>query len=206
MDSERFLVQSKNMNLIERIETSFQNSIDTKQNTLIAVQNQIALAAQLMTHCLLSGNKILCCGNGGSASLVQHFSSLMLNRFEMERPGLPAINLTTDNSTLISIAQDYSYDLIFAKQIQALGQNEDILLAISSNGKTQNIQQAMLAAHNRGMHIIALTDSNSSENEILRPDDIEIRIPSDSLPRVQETQLLIIHCLCDLIDQQLMGL
>ena len=194
------------MNLIERIENSFQNNINTTQNTLIAMQNQIALAAQLMTHCLLSGKKILSCGNGGSAGQAQQFSSLMLNRYQMERPSLPAITLTSDTSTLTSIANDYNYDQIFAKQIQALGQNDDILLAITTSGNSGNIVNAIDAAHNRGLQIVALTGNNGGEaGARLKSDDIEIRIPSDATPRIKETQLLIIHCLCDLIDQQLMG-
>ncbi|MDH5764630.1 MAG: SIS domain-containing protein [Gammaproteobacteria bacterium] len=194
------------MNLIDRIEANFQNSIDTKANTLIVMQNQIALAAQLMTHCLLSGNKILSCGNGGSVSLAQHFSSLMLNRYEIERPGLPAITLTSDTSTLTSIADNYSYDLIFAKQIQALGQNEDILLTLSTTTHSNNIQQAINVAHDRGLHVISLTGNITTESQPeLKTEDIEIRIPSDSMHRIQETQLLVINCLCDLIDQQLMG-
>ncbi|MDH5472572.1 MAG: SIS domain-containing protein [Gammaproteobacteria bacterium] len=194
------------MNLIERIEINFQNSINTKQNTLAVMQNSIALAAQLMTHCLLSGKKILSCGNGGAASHAQHFSSLMLNKYQIERPSLPAITLTSDISTLTSIANDYAYNLIFSKQIQALGQNEDILFVITDNGNSTNIISAVNAAHDRGLHIVALTGNNGGEVAMqLNPDDIEIRIPSDSTPRIQETQLLVIHCICDLIDHQLIG-
>ena len=194
------------MNLIERIENNMLNSISTVQNTLLVMQNPIAIAAQLMTHCLLSGKKVLSCGNGGSASQAQHFSSIMLNRYEMERPGLPAITLTSDTSTLTSIANDYNYDIIFSKQIQALGQSEDILFAITTSGNSANIIKAIDAAHERGLHIIMLTGRNGGEATTrLRPDDVEIRIPSDSTPRIQEAQLLVIHCLCDLIDHQLTG-
>ena len=194
------------MNLIERIETNMLNSISTVENTLLVMQNPIAIAAQLMTHCLLSGKKVISCGNGGSASQAQHFSSIMLNRYEMERPGLPAITLTSDTSTLTSIANDYNYDIIFSKQIQALGQSEDILFAITTSGNSANIIKAIDAAHERGLHIITLTGRNGGEAATrLRPDDVEIRIPSDSTPRIQEAQLLVIHCLCDLIDHQLTG-
>ena len=194
------------MNLIERIETNMLNSISTVQNTLLVMQNPIAIAAQLMTHCLLSGKKVISCGNGGSASQAQHFSSIMLNRYEMERPGLPAITLTSDTSTLTSIANDYNYDIIFSKQIQALGQSEDILFAITTSGNSANVIKAIDAAHERGLHIITLTGRNGGEAATrLRPDDVEIRIPSDSTPRIQEAQLLVIHCLCDLIDHQLTG-
>ena len=194
------------MNLIERIENNMLNSISTVQNTLLATQNPIALAEQLMTHCLLSGKKVLSCGNGGAASQAQHFSSLMLNRYEKERPSLPAIALTSDTSTLTAIANDYNYDTIFSKQIQALGQSEDILFTITSSGNSANVINAIDAAHERGLHIIALTGRNGGETATrLRHDDVEIRIPSDSTPRIQESQLLVIHCLCDLIDHQLTG-
>ena len=194
------------MNLIERIETNVQNSVSTLENTLLVMQNPVALAAQLMTHCLLSGKKVLSCGNGGSASQAQHFSSIMLNRYEMDRPSLPAITLTSDTSTLTAIANDFNYDLIFSKQIQALGQSEDILFAISTSGNSANLINAIDAAHDRGLHIIALTGRNGGETAArLKSDDIEIRIPSDSTPRIQEAQLLVIHCLCDLIDHQLTG-
>ena len=124
----------------------------------------------------------------------------------MERPGLPAITLTSDTSTLTSIANDYNYDIIFSKQIQALGQSEDILFAITTSGNSANVIKAIDAAHERGLHIITLTGRNGGEVATrLRPDDVEIRIPSDSTPRIQEAQLLVIHCLCDLIDRQLTG-
>lgn len=194
------------MNLLDRIEKNFTDSIAVKQAALSELQNPIALAAQMITHCLLAGGKILSCGNGGSAGDAQHFSSEMLNRFEMERPALPAIALTTDSSTLTSIANDYSYDLIFSKQIQALGQTDDILLAISTSGNSGNIVSAINAAHERGMHVVALTGKSGGEMAAcLTPDDIEIRVPSDSTARIQEVHLLVIHCLCDLIDHQLIG-
>ncbi len=206
MDPERILGPHSDMNLLDRIEQNFNDSIATKQQALNALQNPIALAAQMMTHCLLSGGKILSCGNGGSAGDAQHFSSEMLNRFEMERPGLPAIALTTDTSTITSIANDYSYDQIFSKQVMALGQNEDILLAISTSGNSGNVVNAIDAAHDRGMHVIALTGKSGGEiANRLHNNDIEIRVPSESTARIQEVHLLSIHCLCDLIDHQLMG-
>ncbi|TNF34466.1 MAG: phosphoheptose isomerase [Gammaproteobacteria bacterium] len=194
------------MNLLDRINKSFNDSIATKQAALPVLQNNIVLAAQMMTHCLLAGGKILSCGNGGSAGDAQHFSSEMLNRFEIERPGLPAIALTTDTSTITSIANDYSYDLIFAKQIRALGQADDILLAISTSGNSGNVVNAIDAAHERGLHVVALTGKSGGEMASrLNQNDIEIRVPSDSTARIQEVHLLTIHCLCDLIDHQLIG-
>ncbi len=194
------------MNLLERIEKNFNESIATKQAAATTLQNPIALAAQIITQSLLAGGKTLSCGNGGSAGDAQHFSSEMLNRFEMERPGLPAIALTTDTSTLTSIANDYSYDIIFSKQVQALGQSGDTLLAISTSGNSANIIKAIEAAHERGMSVVALTGKNGGETaSCLSSSDIEIRVPSESTARIQEVHLLVIHCLCDLIDHQLLG-
>ena len=194
------------MNLLERIEKNFNDSVATKQASATILQNPIALSAQLITQCLLAGGKILSCGNGGSAGDAQHFSSEMLNRFEMERPGLPAIALTTDTSTLTSIANDYGYDIVFSKQVQALGQSGDTLLAISTSGNSNNVVNAINAAHERGMNVIALTGKSGGEiANYLSSNDIEIRVPSDSTARIQEVHLLVIHCLCDLIDHQLIG-
>jgi len=194
------------MNLIEIIEKNFNDNIITKQRTLEKSSQSIALAAQLMTHSLLSGGKILSCGNGGSAGEAQLFSSKMLNRFEMERPGLPAIALSTDTSILTSIANDYSYDQIFSRQIAALGQAEDILLLLTTSGNSGNLVSAIETAHERKMKIIALTGQSGGEvSARLLSDDIEIRVDSDAPIRIQETHLLIIHCLGDLVDSQLMG-
>ena len=192
------------MDLINRINQSFQDSISTKQIAAEMLADPIAQAAQTMIQCLLNGGKILSCGNGGSAGDAQHFSSEMLNRFEMERPGLPAIALTTDSSTITSIANDYSYDLIFSKQVTALGQHGDILLAISTSGNSTNVNKAVQAAHERDMLIVALSGKQGGElASLLSPDDVEIRVPSESTARIQEVHLLSIHCLCDLIDHQL---
>jgi len=194
------------MNLLERIEKNFNESISTKQNALSALKNPIALAAQHITQCLLAGGKIMSCGNGGSAGDAQHFSSEMLNRFEMERPGLPAIALTTDTSTITSIANDYSYQLIFSKQVLALGQSGDILLAISTSGNSGNVLNAIDAAHEKNLSVIALSGKDGGDiAPRLKGNDIEIRVPSESTARIQEVHLLCIHCLCDLIDHQLIG-
>ena len=194
------------MDLISRINHNFQESISTKQTAAKTLAEPIARAAQSMTQCLLNGGKILSCGNGGSAGDAQHFSSEMLNRFEMERPGLPAMALTTDSSTLTSIANDYSYDQIFSKQVTALGQSGDILLAISTSGNSGNVNRAVEAAHERGMLVIALTGKQGGElTDLLALEDVEIRVPAESTARIQEVHLLVIHCLCDLIDHQLIG-
>jgi D-sedoheptulose 7-phosphate isomerase len=194
------------MNDLDRIKQHFALSIETKQKALESLPDSIAAAASVMIRALRAGNKILSCGNGGSAGDAQHFSSELLNRFEMERPGLPAMALTTDSSTLTSIANDYAYREIFSKQVLALGRKGDVLLAISTSGNSDNVAAAILAAHERQMPTIALTGKDGGEIAgILNEGDVEIRVPSDSTARVQESHLVVIHCLCDLIDQHLFG-
>lgn len=194
------------MNPIKQIEKSFADSIQTKQNALSVIAGPISDAALLMTSSLLAGNKILTCGNGGSAADAQHFSSELLNRYERERQPLPAIALTADSSTLTSIANDYDYSLIFAKQVRALGQADDILFVITTSGGSANIVQAMHAAHERNARIVALTGRDGGEvGALMQKNDIEIRVPGPSTARIQEVHLLVIHCLCELIDQQLLG-
>lgn len=194
------------MDLISRIKQNFQDSISTKQISADLLAEPLSAAAQMITRCLLNGGKVLSCGNGGSAGDAQHFSSEMLNRFEMERPGLPAVALTTDSSTLTSIANDYSYDQVFSKQVSALGQHGDILLAISTSGNSANVNRAIEAAHDRDMQIIALSGKQGGGmSALLTAEDIEIRVPSESTARIQEVHLLAIHCICDLVDHQLLG-
>ncbi len=188
-----------------RIRQHFQDSIQVKTQALETLTMPIAKAAECMTQALLAEHKILSCGNGGSAGDAQHFSSEMLNRFEMERPGLPAISLTTDTSTITSIANDYSFNEIFSKQVRALGQTGDVLLAISTSGRSENVIHAIKAAHDRKMTVIVLSGRDGgSIAHLLSEQDIEIRVPATSTARIQEVHILIIHCLCDLIDQQLL--
>ena len=194
------------MDLITRINKNFQDSISTKQLAAETLAEPISRGAQIITQCFLNGGKILSCGNGGSAGDAQHFSSEMLNRYEMERPGLPAIALTTDSSTLTSIANDYNYKQIFSKQVTALGQPDDVLLAISTSGNSENVNLAIDAAHDREMKVIALNGKSGGEMaDHLFLNDIEIRVPSESTARIQEVHLLVIHCICDLVDHQLLG-
>lgn len=191
---------------IDRVIQHFNNSINTKTQARDEIAPSIVAAGQLMVGCLLNNGKILSCGNGGSAGDAQHFSSEMLNRFERERPSLPAIALTTDTSTLTSIANDYTYNEIFSKQVRALGQPGDVLLAISTSGNSPNVIQAIQAAHDRQMHVVALTGRNGGDMvALLTTMDVEIRVSSTSTARIQEVHLLAIHCLCDFIDQQLFG-
>lgn len=194
------------MSLEDRVLELFDASIDAKLQARESLPAAIALAGEAMVQCLLSDGKILSCGNGGSAGDAQHFSSEMLNRFERERPALPAIALTTDSSTITSIANDYSYNEVFSKQIRALGQAGDILLAVTTSGNSANILQAVQAAHDRNMKIVAMTGRDGGDvARLLHPEDIEIRVPATSTARIQEVHLLVIHSLCDLIDGQLFG-
>ena len=191
---------------ISRIESIFAHSIAVKQQTFETIAPQIVRAGELMVQSLLNEGKLMACGNGGSAADAQHFSSELINRFEEERPALPAIALTTDSSAITSIANDYQYKDIFARQIHALGREPDILLAISTSGQSVSIVQAIDAAHERDMAVIALTGNDGGQvAKHLSGDDIELRVPAQQTARIQETHITIIHALCDLIDHQLFG-
>jgi len=194
------------MDPVQRVIENFEESIQVKTEAVNKLAPLISEAAGLIAASLLEEHKILSCGNGGSAADAQHFSSEMLNRFEMERPGLPAIALTTDSSTLTSIANDYQFADIFSKQIRALGQPGDILLTFSTSGESHNIVHAIDAAHDRNMKVIALTGREGGQvADLMQDQDIEIRIPSWSTARIQEVHLMVIHCICDLVDRQLLG-
>lgn len=192
------------MEIEDRVRQLFQDSIETKRAAMEHLSSVIAHASEKMVTSLKNGKKILACGNGGSAADAQHFAAELLNRFECERASLPAIALTTDSSTLTSIANDYHYDEVFSKQIRALGQPEDILLAISTSGKSASIIRAVHAAQHKGMTTLALTGKDGGTlSTILAAGDIELRVPALSTARIQEVHLLIIHCLCDHIDRAL---
>jgi D-sedoheptulose 7-phosphate isomerase len=194
------------MTLQERIHQHFSESLQTIQEARANLSELIEIAAVKIAQSLVNDGKILACGNGGSAAHAQHFSSKMLNRYERERPSLPAIALTCDTSTLTSITNDYLYDEVFSKQISALGHGSDTLLVFTTSGNSANILSAVTAAHDRGMTVVALTGRDGGAvAPLLNDGDIEIRIPSPSTATVQETHLMILHCLCDLIDHQLFG-
>lgn len=194
------------MNLQQRIQQHFTASIQTKQKALELLATPLETAARLILATLQQDGKVLSCGNGGSAGDAQHFSSEMLNRFEQERRGLPAIALTTDTSTLTSIANDYSYERVFARQVEALGRKGDVLLAISTSGNSANVNRAIEAAHQCGMAVIALSGkAGGSMQALLQTGDIELRVPADSTARIQETHLLLIHCICDMVDYLLLS-
>ena len=195
------------MDLISRISENFSESAHLKLQSMDALAGPIAEAAERMVQCLKQDGKILACGNGGSAADCQHFSAELLNRFEMERPSLAAIALTTDTSTLTSIANDYDYDQIFSKQVRGLGHAGDVLLAISTSGNSRNVIAAMEAAHECEMAVVALTGRNGGRMaRACSPRTTSTSAcPRDSTARIQEVHLLTLHCLCDAIDCLLLG-
>ncbi len=194
------------MDLQDRILGHFVASIETKQQAASELVGPIQLAGDCMVNSLLQEGKILSCGNGGSAGDAQHFSAELLNRFEKERPGLPAVAITTDSSTLTAIANDYDYSEIFSKQVSALGHAGDVLLAISTSGNSGNVIAAINAAHDRDMTVVALTGRDGGDiARMLKESDIEVRVPADRTARIQEVHLVVIHCLCDFIDTKLFG-
>ena len=194
------------MDMNARVTRLFNDSIAVKQAALQTLITPIVDAAQLMAKTLKSGRKIMSCGNGGSAADSQHFSAELLNRFERERAPLAGIALTTDTSTLTSISNDYDYNEVFSKQVRALGQSGDILLAISTSGNSANVMRAMDAGHEKAVHIVALTGRDGGKMaRLLKAPDVEIRVPATITARIQEVHLLVLHCLCDLIDEQLFG-
>jgi D-sedoheptulose 7-phosphate isomerase len=204
--AEGLLYNTPSMDLISRISENFSESAHLKLQSMDVLAAPIANAAERMVQCLKADGKILACGNGGSAADCQHFSAELLNRFEMERPSLAAIALTTDSSTLTSIANDYDFDQVFAKQVRGLGHASDVLLAISTSGNSRNVISAIEAAHESGMAVVALTGRNGGKMaELLDSNDVHICVPAMSTARIQEVHLLTLHCICDAIDCLLLG-
>ena len=194
------------MDHVTRIRAHFADSAQLKLAAVDALAPAVARAAEVMTECLLRDRKILACGNGGSACDAQHFAAEMVGRFERERPELPAISLATDTSLLTAISNDYSYEQVFGKQVRALGAGGDVLLAISTSGNSANVIAAIDAAHDREMRVVALTGKGGGRiSAMLSPADVELRVPHDRTARIQEVHLLMIHCLCDAIDNTLLG-
>ncbi|MCV6610224.1 MAG: SIS domain-containing protein [Amphritea sp.] len=194
------------MVLQDRVISLFHNSMEVNAQTIEEYTPHISHAGELLLNCLMTENKILCCGNGGGASLAQHFSSLLLNQFRHERPGLPAIALSADGAALSGIAHDSQFNDVFSKQIRALGQPGDLLLLISTDGRSANLIQAIQAAHDRDMLVIALTGgTNDDIHSLLLPDEVEFCIPAEDPALIYGAQTLVLHALCDLIDYQLFG-
>src|SRR6478672_9017435 len=191
---------------VERIRGHFADSAALKHDAAQSMAAPIARAGALMTDCLFADGKILACGNGGSAADAQHFAAELVGRFERERPELPAIALTTDTSLLTAVANDYSFEQVFAKQVRALGSRGDVLLAISTSGSSGNVIAAIEAAHSRDMHVVAMTGKGGGRmNELLASSDVHLCVPHARTARIQEVHLLMIHCICDAIDATLLG-
>ena len=194
------------MDLISRISQQFSDSAHTKLEAIELLAAPIAGAVEVMVGSLVGNGRILACGNGGSAADAQHFAAELVGRFEMERQGLAAIALTTDTSIMTAVANDYGFKAIFERQVRALGQPGDVLLAISTSGNSPNVIGAIQAAHDNDLRIVALTGKGGGQiGEMLRDSDIHICVPSDRTARIQEVHLLTLHCLCDGIDCLLLG-
>ncbi len=194
------------MDLISRISQHFTDSAQTKLDAMELLAAPLAGAAEMMVGALVNNGKILACGNGGSAADAQHFAAELVGRFELERQGLAAIALTTDSSILTAVGNDYGYKTVFERQVRALGQPGDVLLAISTSGNSSSIVEAIRAAHDNELHVVALTGKGGGEiGQILHDSDVHICVPSDRTARIQEVHLLTIHCLCDAIDCMLLG-
>jgi len=194
------------MDLIARVARHFEDSAQTKLDALETMAAPIAAAVEAMTHCLINGGKLLACGNGGSAADSQHFAAELIGRFEAERQELAAIALTTDSSILTSVGNDYSFNQIFARQVRGLGHAGDVLLAISTSGNSGNVIEAIRAAHEAEMRVVALTGRGGGQiGEMLGDEDIHLCVPAERTARIQETHLVAIHCLCDGIDALLLG-
>jgi D-sedoheptulose 7-phosphate isomerase len=192
--------------LEQRIQQQFFDSADLKYAAAEVLAKPIADAVSALVGCITSGGKVLACGNGGSAADAQHFAAEFVGRFERERPGLAAIALTTDSSILTAIGNDYDFNAIFSKQVQALGAPGDVLLAISTSGNSSNVVAAVEAARAKEMTVIALTGHKGGRiRELLIETDVLICVPHERTARIQEVHLLTLHCLCDAVDLQLLG-
>jgi D-sedoheptulose 7-phosphate isomerase len=192
--------------LLGRVAAHFAESARLKAQAAETLGEPVARAGTLLAQSLQSGGKALACGNGGSAADAQHFAAELVNRFEVERPPLAAVALTTDTSTLTSIANDYAYQQVFSKQVRAIGRRGDVLLAISTSGNSANVIEAIAVAHELGVHVIALTGNTGGKMAgMLKGNDVHICVPHKSTARIQEVHLLVLHCLCDAIDFQLLG-
>ena len=192
--------------LEQRIEQQFIDSADLKYQSAQTLSKPIAAAVGALLMCVTGGGKVMACGNGGSAADAQHFAAEFVGRFERERPELGAIALSTDSSIITAIANDYNFDQIFSKQVRALGQPGDVLLAISTSGNSRNVLAAIEAAHERDLIVVALTGKGGGKSaQLLRETDVHVCVPHDRTARIQEVHLLVLHCLCDGVDSQLLG-
>ena len=198
--------QANLMNPSDQISQHFARSQQALSDALQALKAKIAQSASAMAETLDAGGKLLICGNGGSAADALHLSSELLNKFVMELAPLAAIALNSDVSALTSIANDFAFEYVFSKQVEALGKEKDLLVVFTTSGNSANISRAIEAAGRQNMRVLALTGkTGGAAAQLLLKNDIELRVPNDETARIQEVHGLIIHCLCDLIDQQLFG-
>ena len=194
------------MNLDTHIRSHFEESIELKRRMAETLSPQIVRAGEALAQALKADHKVLSCGNGGSAADSQHFAAEIVGRFERERPGMPAIALTVDTSAITAIANDYSWDVVFSKQIESLGRKGDFLLGISTSGNSKNVVEAIRAAHGRGMRVIALTGRDGGAMaKMLKADDFHLNVAHPRTMRIQEVHLLAIHCLCEVVDNVIFG-
>ena len=194
------------MDLAAPLRTHFEEGIELRRRMAETLPSEIARAGTALAEALKSGHKALACGNGGSAADSQHFAAEIVGRFERERPGMPAIALTVDTSAITAIANDYDFDRVFSKQVEALGQAGDVLLAISTSGNSKNVMEAMKAAQAKGMVVIALTGRDGGAMAgMLRPQDFHLNVAHPRTMRVQEVHLLVVHCLCEVVDNVIHG-
>jgi D-sedoheptulose 7-phosphate isomerase len=190
----------------QHIHAHFAQAREVADATLASVETSLAQAAELMTQCVLSGGKILACGNGGSATDAQHFASEMIGRLERERPGLPAIALSADSAVLTAVGNDYAYDAVFARQVHALAQGNDVLLVLTSSGASPSVLEAIRAAHERDAKVVAFTGRNGGEaRRLLTVGDVEVNVPHARSMRIQEMHRLLLHTVCDWMDNSLLG-
>lgn len=194
------------MDIAAHLKTHFTEGIELRTRMADVMPAQIARAGEALAAALKSGRKVLACGNGGSAADSQHFAAELVGRFERERPGLPGIALTTDTSALTAIANDYDYDRVFSKQVEALGNEGDFLLAISTSGNSKNVIEAMKAAQARKLQVIALTGRDGGAmGRMCGPRDFHLNVAHQRTMRVQEVHLLVVHCLCEVVDNVIFG-
>ena len=194
------------MNHSENLKEHFEEGIELRKKMAETMPAEIAKAGESLAAALKAGRKVLSCGNGGSAADSQHFAAELVGRFERERPGLAGIALTTDTSALTAIANDYHFDQVFSKQVLALGQAGDFLLGISTSGNSKNVIEAIKAAHSRDMRVIALTGRDGGEmGRMMRAGDFHLNVAHPRTMRVQEVHLLVVHCLCEVVDNVIFG-
>jgi D-sedoheptulose 7-phosphate isomerase len=199
-------MQAADAGLVGRVAAHFAESANLKRTAAAVLGEPVAKAGAMMAASLKAGGKALACGNGGSAADAQHFAAELVNRFERERAPLAGIALTTDTSTLTSIANDYAYQQVFSKQVRAIGRRGDVLLAISTSGNSGNVIEAIQAAREIGVRVVALTGNGGGKMAaLMAAEDVHICVPHNVTARIQEVHLLVLHCLCDIIDHQILG-